>query len=166
MQKFMYTTTALFLLCAMQATVAHAQTDDSILSDSHIVSKDFVQAEIIRVRPIERTITVRGEKRRQTRQFTVPEGVRISLNGKEASLRDLRRGDNITVKFAQAPDQVVVEQIGVPNSPVTLVQRRANPVVAEAQPAALPSTASYLPATLLLGLIALGGASLIRRLRA
>lgn len=166
MQKFIYATTALLLFCAAQPMAVHAQTDDSVLSDSHIVSQDFVQAEIIRVRPIERTITVKGEKRGQTRQFTVPEGVRVTLNGKEARLRDLRRGDNITVKFAQRRDQVVVEQIRVPSSPVSLAQRRANPIVAEAQPATLPSTASFLPAILLLGLISLGGASLMRRLRA
>lgn len=166
MKNFIYSTAALFLLCAMQATIAHAQTDDSILSDSHIVNQDFVEAEILRVSPRERTITVKGEKRGQTRQFTVPEGVRISLNGKEARLKDLRRGDNVMVRFAQSPDKVVVDQIRVPNSPVTLVQRRANPVVAEAQPALLPSTASFLPAILLLGLISLGGASLMRRLRA
>ena len=166
MKNFIYTTTALFLLCAMQATVAHAQTDDSILSDSHIVRQDFVEAEVIRVKPRERTITVKGEMRGQTRQFTVPEGVRITLNGKEARLQDVRRGDKVMVKFAQNPDQVVVDQIRVPDSAVTLAQRRANPVVAEAQPATLPSTASYLPAILLLGLISLGGASLIRRLRA
>ena len=166
MKNFIYTTTALFLLCAMQATVAQAQTDDSILSDSHIVRQDFVEAEIIRVSSRDRTITVKGEKRGQTRQFTIPEGVRISLNGNDARLKDLRRGDNIMVKFVQSPNKVVVDQIRVPSAPVTLAQRRANPVVAEARPATLPSTASYLPAILLLGLISLGGASLMRRLRA
>lgn len=166
MKKTIYVSTALVLFWAWQPATALAQADDSLLSDSHIVAQDSIEAEVIRVRPIERTITVKGEKRGQTRQFSVPEGARVSVNGKQARLRDLRRGDMILIKFAQQPDQVVVEQIRMPDAPVTLAERRAQPVPAEATPAVLPSTASFMPAVFLAGLIALAGAALMRRLRA
>ena len=165
MQKLIYVTTALFLFCIAQSTTALAQTNSGISSDAHIVNQDFVEAEVLFVKPNKRTITVKGEQKGQIREFTVPEGVRVTVNGKEARLRDLRRGDNIMIKFAQSTDKVVVDRIRVPTTPITLVQRRANPVV-EAQPAMLPSTASILPAFLLLGLVSLAGAALIRRNRA
>ncbi len=166
MQKLIYVTTALFLFLFLAApSTAFAQAGDSILSDAHIVSQDFVEAEVLFVTPKTRSVTVKGEQRGQTRQFAVPEGVRVTVNGKEARLVDLRRGDNIMIKFAQRADQVVVDRIRVPASPVTLVKRRANPVV-EAQPTVLPSTASLLPAFLLIGLVSFAGASLIRRNRA
>lgn len=164
MQKLIYVTTTLFLFLAAPLT-AFAQTGDSILSDAHIVSQDFIEAEVLFVTPKTRSVTVKGEKRGQTRQFAVPEGVPVTVNGKQARLVDLRRGDTIMIRFVQGADQVVVDRIRVPESPVTLVQRRANPVV-EAQPATLPSTASILPAVFLVGLAALAGASLIRRTRA
>lgn len=165
MKKLAYTTVALLSFCAWQPS-AFAQTADSILSDTHIVSQSFVEAEVIRVKPIARTITVKGEKRGETRQFNVPEGARISVNGQQARLRDLRRGDNIRVSFVKRDAGVVVEQIRMPDAPVTLTQRRANPVVAEATPAMLPSTASFLPIILVLGLFSLAGAALVRSRRA
>lgn len=165
--KYFTITTAILLACfALQPTTALAQADDSILSDSHIVKQSFVEAEVVRVKPGERTITVRGEKRGETRQFFVPEDVRISVNGKQARLRDIRRGDIVLATFGQQAQRVVVEQIRMPDSPVTLEQRRTTPVVAQVAPAVLPSTASFLPAILLFGLVSLGGAAALRRLRA
>ena len=166
MKNFAISTAAILALCALQSTTASAQTDDSILSDSHIIEQDSVEAEVIRVKPKARTITVKGEKRGETRQFSVPENVRISVNGREARLRDIRRGDNILVTFAKRSQNVIVEQIRMPDSAVSLAKRRANPIVAQATPAVLPSTASFLPAVLLFGLVSLGGAAIMRRLRA
>ncbi|MBT8102456.1 MAG: hypothetical protein KJO95_05765 [Gammaproteobacteria bacterium] len=165
MKKIILGTTALLVLSTWYPAATLAQSDDSILSDAHIVNQEFVTAEIIRVKPLARTITVKGDQRGQTRQFTVPANARVTVEGKEARLRDLRRGDKIMIRFTQSPDQVVVTQIRMPDPVVSLQKRRAEPV-AEAQPATLPSTASSLPAILLLGLISLGGAGLLRRLRA
>ena len=165
MKSLAIKTAAILAIGALQPTIVIAQMDDSILSDSHIIKQSFVEAEVIRVKSIERTITVKGEKRGETRQFSVPENVRISVNGKQARLRDIRRGDNILVTFAQQSQNVVVDQIRMPDSAVTLEDRRASPIVAQATPAVLPSTASFLPVVLLFGLVSLGGAAIMRRLR-
>ena len=165
MKKLAYTTVALLSFCAWQPS-AFAQTNDSILSDTHIVGQNFVEAKVMRVNTTTRTITVKGENRGETRQFSVPEGVLISVNGKQARLRDMRRGDNVRINFVKRDNRVVVEQIRMPDAPVTLAQRRANPVVAEATPVMLPSTASFLPITLVLGLFSLAGAALVRSRRA
>lgn len=159
---------ALFVFGIGQPSIAEAQTNDSILSDTHIVSQRYVEAEVIRVRSSDRTITVKGETRGQTRQFTVPEGARISVDGENARLRDLRRGDKIRLSFVRRDSNVVVDQIRMPQSSVSLAQRRAEapPVVAEAKPSVLPSTASPLPAVLLVGLVLLASAALVRRIRA
>ena len=166
MKNLAIKTAAILAIGALQPTIVLAQMDDSILSDSHITKQSFVEAEVIRVKPIERTITVKGEKRGETRQFSVPKNVRISVNGKQADLSDLRRGDNIRVTFAQQSQNVVVDQIRMPDSAITLEDRRASPIVAQATPVVLPSTASFLPAVLLFGLVSLGGAAIMRRLRA
>ena len=166
MRNIAITTSALLAICGLQPTTVFAQTDDSILSDAHITKQDYVEAEVIYVKPKSRTITVKGEKRGETRQFSVPENVRISVNGQQARLRDIRRGDSVLVTFAKRSQKIIVNQIRMPDSAVTLAERRANPIVAQATPAVLPSTASFLPAVLLFGLVSLGGAATIRRLRA
>ena len=166
MKNFAITAAAILSMCALQPTTASAQTDDSILSDSHITKQDFVEAEVIRVKPKTRTITVKGEKLGETRQFSVPENVRISVNGQQARLRDIRRGDSVLVTFAKRSQNVIVEQIRMPDSAVSLAKRRANPIVAQATPAVLPSTASFLPAVFLFGLVSLAAAAITRRLRA
>lgn len=165
MNKIIYASVALLSFFVWPPT-AMAQTDDSILSDTHIVSQRSVEAEVIRVKPSARTITVKGEQRGQTRQFIVPEGARITVNGEEARLRDIRRGDNIKLNFTKRADRVVVEQIRMPDAVVSLEERRAAPIMAGAAPAVLPSTASFMPAILAFGLLSLVGAGLVRRLRA
>ena len=166
MKNLAFITAVIVAMCALLPTSVSAQTDDSILSDSHIIQQDFVEAEVIRVKPKARTITVKGEKRGETRQFSVPENVRISVNGREARLRDIRRGDNILVTFAKRSQNVIVDRIRLPDSAVTLAERRANPIIAQATPAVLPSTASFLPAVFLFGLVSLAAAAITRRLRA
>jgi len=141
--------------------LALAQADDSILVDEYIVSQEFIEATVVRVRPHARTITVRGEKRGQTRQFTVPEGTRISVNGRDARLRDIRVGDSVLLAMTPTSDKVVISRLRVPNTPQTLEQRRANPIVQDL-PAQLPKTASPWPSTLAVGLLALLAAGFLR----
>lgn len=146
---------------------AVAQQDDSIRSDRYIVSQEFVEAEVIRVKPIERTITVKGELRGETRKFTVPEGTKITVNGKEARLRHLRTGDTIRVSFAERAEKVVVNRIRLPDTDISMSVRRvaADPLDREAVPAMLPKTASFFPAILILGLMSFAGAVTFRRMR-
>ena len=161
-----------FNLLATMATlialplVATAQNDDSILANEYIISQEFVEAEVIKVRPSARTITVRGEKRGQTRQFSVPEGTRITVNGRDARLRDIRKGDAILLAMKPTIEDVAVARIRVPKTDKTLEQRRANPIVAaESTPAMLPKTASNQPAILLFGVFALLAAAGLRASR-
>lgn len=81
------------LLATLSLSVsAFAQVSDSIQDDQYVMSQDFVAAEILRVSTRNRTITVKGEAKGQTRQFTIPKNARITFNGEEARLRDLRKG--------------------------------------------------------------------------
>jgi len=140
----------------------HAQDEDSILVDGYITSQDFVEATVVRVRSNARTLTVKGQKRGETRQFTVPEGTRISVNGRDARLRDIRRGDNVMIAMRPRQDDVVVVQLRVPESDQTLEERRAEPVAAEVMPTTLPKTASPWPSVLVVGMLALFGAGMLR----
>ncbi len=140
----------------------HAQESDSILVDEYITSQEFVEATVVNVRSKARTLTVRGEKRGQTRQFVVPEGTRISVNGRDARLRDIRRGDNVLVAMRPRQDEVVVAQLRVPETARTLEERRAEPVAEEVMPTTLPKTASPWPSILTVGMLALFGAGLLR----
>lgn len=141
---------------------AMAQSDDSILVDKYIISQEFIEAEVVRVSSQDRTITVRGAKRGQTRRFSVPEDTRITVDGKEARLRDIRRGDMVMLATKRKAEEVVVARIRVPETDKSLEQRRANPVVAESKPAMLPKTASNQPMFLLFGLLALLAATGLR----
>lgn len=156
--KFPAIAAAVFMLPA----VAFAQTDDSILNNEFIISQEFIEGDVVRVKPIARTITVRGEKRGKTRQFTIPEGTRVTVNGRDATLRDIRKGDSILFAMKPVADDVVVARLRVPKTDRTLEQRRANPIVAAATPAMLPKTASVWPAVLALGIFTLFGAGLLR----
>lgn len=155
------------LTAAALPALALGQMDDSINSDAHIVSQREVEAEVIRISPRDRTITVKGEARGETRQFTVPENTVIMVNGREARLRDLRKGDNIKMSFVRRQNNVVVEQIRMPDPAVSLEERRAEPdnMVAQATPAVLPSTASLNPTLLAIGLICFVFAGFVRVIR-
>ena len=146
-------------------TIALAQDRDSILVDEYIISQEFVEAEVIKVLPGARTITVRGEKRGQTRTFTVPEGTKISVNGRDARLRDIQKGDTVLLAMKPTADKVVVAQLRVPNTTRTLEQRRAEAPVAEAIPAALPKTASNINWAILFGMMSLLAAAAVRVIR-
>lgn len=159
------------LICFIP-TLAVAQQDDSILVDAFITTQEFVDAEVLRISSGDRTVTVRGATRGQTRTFSVPEGARISVNGRDARLRDIRRGDEVRITVRPRTEEVVIEQIRVPNSSISLETRQANPApqqsapaVAEVRPLVLPKTASYLPSVLMTGLFALLAALMIRGYR-
>lgn len=145
--------------------LALAQQDDSILVDKHIISQEVVEAEVLRVNLKKQTLTVRGATRGETREFPVPAGTRITVNGRDAKLRDIRRGDNVLLAMEPQAEEVVIARLQVPKSPTTVEERRATPVVAQATPTMLPKTASNLPAVLLIGFMAIFGAGLLRAKR-
>lgn len=142
-----------------------AQEGDSILVDEYVTSQDFVEAVVTRVRPQARTITVRGENRGMTRTFSVPDGTRISVNGRDARLRDIRTGDSVRIAMKPRADEVVVATLQVPETTRTLEQRRSEPVAAESTATMLPNTASNQHLFLLFGLIATLVAGSLRLVR-
>lgn len=144
------------------ASPAYAQQNSSILNDKFITSQESIEATVVRVQPRNRTITVRGKNNGDERQFVVPEGVRLTVNGKEARIRDIRRGDNIVLTMKKKEERVVVDRVRIPKAPQSLAERRASPVY-EAVPAMLPKTASSMPALILLGVFSLIGAAVVRR---
>ena len=164
-------------LACLAPSLSFAQQGDSILVDAFITTQEYVDAEVTRVNPGSRTITVRGAAQGQTRTFSVPEGTRISVNGRNARLRDIRRGDEVRLAVRPSSNEVVIERIQVPNTGITLETRQATPIgqdpatqqvaaaVAEVRPTVLPKTASTLPLVLVLGMVALLSASLLRARR-
>ncbi|MEL7187128.1 MAG: hypothetical protein AAFN50_11950, partial [Pseudomonadota bacterium] len=123
--------------------IALSQANDSILNDSYIISEEFVEGQVTQVRPRAGTITIRGANRGDQRQFAIPENARVTVNGREARLRDIRRGDTVSVSIVRRGQRVIVDQLRVPQSDATLEERRENPIVATASlPTTLPKTAS------------------------
>ena len=159
------TVLAAFITMMAQPMLAQAQQDESILVDDYIISQEFVEAEVVRINSANRTLTVKGVKKGDTRQFSVPEGTRITVQGREARLRDLRRGDMVMLVMAPKADEVVVTRVRVPETTASLDARRAEPVAAETLPAVLPKTASAWPLALSIGILAflVAGTLRIRR---
>ena len=113
---------------AVYEAAAH---DNGILSDDYIISQEFVKAKVIRVRPKERTVTVRGVVRGQTRDFIISEGARIMIQGRDARLRDLRPGDVIMLSIVVQDEDALISRIRVPETKLDLESRRLNPVVTD-----------------------------------
>ena len=117
-----------------------------------------------------RTITVLGDQSGQRFTYAVPEGIRLTFGGEDARLRDLQRGDNITLRFKSRGEERQVARMRVPQPGTTLAVRRvaAEPVARTAPPKQLPRTASSLPLFVLFGfvsLLAAGSLGLARRIR-
>lgn len=142
--------------------MAQAPAEDSILVDDFILSQEVVEAKVVSVKPQARTLTVRGDKRGETREFSVPEGTRITVNGEIARLRDIRRGDRVLLKMVPQRDEVIVSRVQVPEPATSLQERRADEIVAAVVPTTLPKTASSWPAVLLIGVLAMLGAASLR----
>ena len=163
MHSFLKVTLAISgLLLSMAVS---AQVKETILSDSYVTSQEFVEAEVLRVQPKSRTITVKGVKNGDTRQFSVAEGTRITIQGKPAMLRDVRRGDKVLLAMTPQSDKVVISRVRIPETAKSVETRRAEPVVVEVAPTVLPKTASAWPTVLVVGLLCLGVASFSRKLR-
>lgn len=164
----------LAVLSCVAPALSIAQQNDSILVDDFITAREYVDAGVLRVNPGERTITVRGDVQGETRTFNVPEGSRISVNGQDARLRDIRRDDQVRLTIRPRNEEIVIERIRVPNTNIALEARRATPavqltptpestpIVAEVLPLVLPKTASLLPSILMTGFFALLFALMLR----
>ena len=109
-----------------------------------------------------RTITVLGDQSGQRFTYSVPEGTRLTFGGENARIRDLRRGDNITLRFKSEGEERQVARVRVPQPAAPLAARRTQSVAAEVRPATLPKTASSMPMILVVGMFALFGAGLLR----
>ena len=111
-----------------------------------------------------RTITILGDQSGQRFTYLVPEGTRLTFGGEDARLRDLQRGDNITMRFKSKGEERQVARVRVPQPATPLATRRvaAQPVAQAALPTQLPRTASSLPLFALLGLASLLGAGALR----
>ena len=111
-----------------------------------------------------RTITILGDQSGQRFTYVVPEGTRLTFAGEPAYLRELQRGDNITVRFRSEGEERQVASVRVPQPATPLATRRvaAQPVAQTALPTQLPRTASALPLFALVGLASLLGAGALR----
>ena len=116
------------------------------------------------VNSVKRTITILGDQSGQRFTYVVPEGTRLTFGGEKARLRDLQRGDNITVRFKSEGEERQVARVRVPQPAAPLATRRvaAQPVAQTAPPKQLPRTASTLPLFALVGLVSLLGAGALR----
>ena len=117
-----------------------------------------------------RTITILGDQSGQRFTYAVPEGAKLTFGGESAYLRDLRRGDDVVVRFKSEGEERQVARVRIPQPVTPLATRRvaAEPVAQTALPKQLPRTASSLPLFVLFGTIALlaaGSLNLSRRVR-
>jgi hypothetical protein len=115
-----------------------------------------------------RVITVIGDQSGERYSYAVPRDTTISVTGQSAVLGNLRRGDQVILRFAQEDQERVAARVRVPQTPTPLSQRPVqapSPVAAQAQPSQLPRTASALPLLGLLGLFSLLGAGSLRIMR-
>ncbi len=120
-----------------------------------------------------RTITVLGDQSGERFTYAVPQDTRITVGGETARLRDLQRGDNVTLRFKEESGERLAARVQVPEPVTTMAQRRAEtpPAATTAQAAPrtqLPSTASSLPLYAVFGLLCLvfaGSLTLVRRFR-
>ena len=138
--------------------------DDSILFDEYIISQEFVEAEVRRIKRAERKLVVRGTKRGQVREFFVPEGTEITIKGKTSNFRDIRKGDYVMVSMQPQANEVIIGRLMVPKTDMSVMDRQTNPVD-DALPATLPQTASSWYSVLLAGFVALLGAGVLRTRR-
>lgn len=151
-------------LITLLATLALTATTGVVMAQG-AADSDVIEGEITRIDRAQRTITVRDDRDRQLKRFTIPEGTRVTVKGRTAELRDLRRGDGIVLSFRTTAPGPVVTRLQIPETPVSLEQRRAEPVAVETMPTALPKTAGVWPLVWLFGLAALGAGAGLRRLR-
>ena len=133
----------------------------SILEDTYITSQELIEAEVVRVKRSERILVVRGLNQGKVREFYVPEDAEITVRGQKARFNDMRRGDSILVTMSPRTERIVIARIKVPETDISLDERRQEPV-AEELPAALPQTASQWYGILFLGLFAGISAAFIR----
>ena len=117
----------------------------------------------------DRTITVRGDQSGQRFSYAIPQNTRLTVGGEQARLGNLRRGDNVTLRFRTEAQERQVARVRVPQPATPLAQRpiQAPPagVAAQAQPRQLPRTASAMPLLGLLGFLSLISAGTMRILR-
>ena len=146
-------------LLAGAFSVQAQDVEETILLDEYIISQEFIETEVLRVKPIARKLVVRGPKGK-TREFSIPEGTRITVRGKEARLRDVRRGDLVLLAMKPNADGIIISRVRIPNANSSLEDRQANPVD-QSTPDALPKTASSWYSILGLGFLALFAASLL-----
>lgn len=114
-----------------------------------------------------RTITLLGDQSGQRFTYAVPEGTRLTFGGENARLRDLQRGDSITLRFKSEGEERQVARVRVPQPVTPLASRRAaaQPVAQTTPPRQLPRTASSLPLFALLGGLSLLAAGFLRLAR-
>lgn len=138
--------------------------DNSILEDSYIITQEFVEAEVMRIKKSERVLVVKGANQGKIREFYVPDGAVITIKGKDAKFKDIRRGDQLMVSMVPMQTKVQVARIAIPSTDMSLEDREANPVD-EALPAVLPQTASAWYAILGLGIVAMFAGTFMRKAR-
>ncbi len=102
------------------------------------------------VRPALRTLTIREDETRQRQTLTLPDGVRISREGRPIRLSGIEKGDQISARYRVTDRGWII---------VTGRSPRPDPV-AKAQPV-LPKTAGQQFYYLAVGFVLLGSAALL-----
>lgn len=115
-----------------------------------------------------RTLTVVGDQTGERFSYSVPQSTRITIEGENARLGNLRRGDPVTLRFRSEGDQREVARVRLPVTTTPLAQRpnQAPAGVAaqtqQTQPRQLPRTAGSLPLLGLFGFLAFASAGALR----
>lgn len=151
------------------ATVGVPQPTSAM--DQRIVEGEVstITGRVERVSAANRTLTVLGDQSGQRFTYAIPENSPLTMNGQNATLRDFRVGDQVTLRFTEESGARQATRVRVPTPSTPLAQRRVEqpPAGAAAQPARteLPRTAGEIPFVFWFGLLALAGAVVIRVVR-
>lgn len=117
-----------------------------------------------------RTLTILGDQSGERFTYAIPQTTRVTIAGQDARFGQLRRGDQVTLRFREDSGQRTAARVRVPQPTTPLAQRenQAPPAGVTAQQTAqqprtqLPRTASPMPLLGLVGLFALTGAAILR----
>lgn len=157
---------ALTLLIWVVAGTAHAQEAQTVVVQQTDIKR--VAGEVVSVRG--NLMTLRHDDDTGRASYRIPRGASITIAGEQIRLQDLQPGQRIRVYYRETTEGRVIvisppqetEQVVVIPEPEPAPMPEPAP---EPEPVMLPTTASFLPLTGLLGLVFTGIGAGIGRVR-
>ncbi len=149
-------TLCLLLIASISPAVIAADSETGARTVTGIVTQ---------VRATSRVLRVMDNRTRQRNNYTIPPDARIIIEGRERSLRNIERGQSVTLRYRNTDTGRVVESVRVPE-PAVIAEVPPEPApIASATPSKLPKTAGPTGLLLVLGSLFAGAAAAIGAVR-